>query len=152
MASRIVVLADAVAAAIVAAYGTPVAPLVVTTSSVYVPNVDPEKLLVNQRRVDVYPMNRVDAGPLSRAKIGVQNRIGVVVYERYIETGTPPKAWMDERLAWVETNIEKVLGNAKNRFLGAYPDAIEIESHSPEQLVTNKLFWSECIVTLMDEE
>lgn len=152
MASRLVELADAVVATLTTAIGTPTAPLTVTTSRVYVPSVDPESLTANARRVDVYPIGRVDAGPVSRSTDAVQNKIGVVVYERYAEAGSPSNAWIDDRMEWVETYIEANLKDPRIRESGAYVETYEVESYSPEQLATNKLFWCEVIVTLMDEQ
>ena len=152
MASRLVELAEAVVTTLTTAIGTPASPLTVTVSRVYVPSVDPETLQANQRRVDVYPIGRVDAGPLSRGTDGMQNRIGVVIYERYTDAGSPPNTWIDSRMEWVETYIEANLKNPRTRYDGAYPDTYEVESYSPEQLTTNKVFWSEIIVTLMDQE
>jgi hypothetical protein len=124
----------------------------VPVERVYVPSVDPEILQENIRKVDVYTIKREDAGPLSRGSDGMQNRIGVLIYERYTEKGTPTKAWMDERVTWVQEVLEPLLKNPSNRYDGAYPETYDCETYSPEQLTTNKLFWSEIIVTLMDEE
>jgi hypothetical protein len=122
MASRLVELADEVAAKLATAIGAPVDPLVVNVERVYVPSIDPEKLLANVRRVDVYPLTLADAGPLSRVIDAETAKIGVVVYERYTELGNAPKTWMDERLAWVETVIKPELKDPRKRFLGAYPE------------------------------
>lgn len=152
MASRQLELADLVAAAIVTAVGTPTPPSQVAVERVYVPSADPEAMQSNRRRVDVYPIKRSDAGPLSRGTDGMQNQIGVVIYERYTETGNATKEWMDARVTWVQEVIEPILKDPQTRYDGAYPETYDCETFSPEQLTTNKLFWCEIIVTLMDEE
>lgn len=110
MAARIIDLADAAAAAIEAAW-SPVAPDAVTRE--YAPDVvtnPDDPAVVTGRRVYVLPAGYGDEGFATRAELDKRYTLSVMVVERYADgPGPVPTAWVDERVAFVEEMVWRVL-------------------------------------------
>ena len=142
--ARIDELCDSVAAALTAAaHGT-----ATVTAADDVPDVDFET--ITERLVFVTPVGREDRGPVSRRQDGRAYQVGVVVVERYTAAGKMTRAWRSERTAWVDEVVVSTIGDARSRIEGAYAERIETTEDREEQ-VERKLFWSETVVTLVEE-
>jgi len=95
----------------------------VTVERVYAPDwLDPDHWLNNPnlataftgRRVYVFAGGEVHQGPFDRAADDNRYRVIVTVLERYVGAGPgPPLDWLDERLAWVESQVLDRLGDAR---------------------------------------
>lgn len=105
MAARIIEIANAVKSRIEFGWDVP-APATVTRK--YLLDVEDERGLqsLSGRQVYVFPAAMVDAGEIARSRIAeTEYRIAVLIVEPYTTAGQPSNSWLDERLAWVESDI-----------------------------------------------
>lgn len=98
--SRLIEVADAAAAAIAAAWG-PAEPDRCTRE--YGPELDFAALA--GRRVMVFPTADGEAGRVSRSEVENYYRLTVLAVEKYEPVGLPPRAWMDERVRFVDQKV-----------------------------------------------
>src|SRR5262245_26659902 len=123
----------------------------ITVERVYAPDfLSPELWLANPdlansftgRRVYVMAVSETHMGPISRAEDDDRYGVGVVTMERYAgDEPVVPTAWMDERLAWVESKVLDFLGDARVRAIkDADPMTQEwLVPYSPDMLRQHKL-------------
>lgn len=115
MAARIVEVCDAVVAAVLAEWAVVQGSAVAAPNEcarVYVTPVGPDDIgRLTGRKVWVTPANYADE-PASRGEDQDQHTVAVIVAERYPDAGAPPRAWLDERVAFVEA-VYDLLANYK---------------------------------------
>lgn len=99
------------------------------------------------RRLYVFGATQKQVSPADRGADLNEYGIAVVVMERYVgDEPVPPRAWVDERVAWVEANVYDRLGDARDNELpaGVWPDTQEWTAvYDPGLLRSHKLFRSE---------
>jgi hypothetical protein len=148
MAARIVELADLLVTAIQTAAST-----TATVERVWEAQVNPDDLTSlgkNDRRVWVFPLEDADGGPVSRAQDSTLYTFGVLVAEKCFTAGAMPRAWIDERVQWVDEKVKEVTTDARDRFGGAYPESRETDMPDADA-ARAKVFWMLTRVTLRDE-
>jgi len=137
MAARIVDLCDAV-----------VALLPTGAERVYEVSIDAETL--EGRAVYVFPSKYGYLEVLTRADDQSEYAVSVLIAERYPDAGPAPKAWLDERVEWVQDNVLDVLDDPRGAepVEGYVPWQSEVQTvYDVEELVNRKLFLSVVVIT-----
>lgn len=147
--AKCIQLADAAAQRISAAWN-PVAPNEILRDYVIPAKVD----AIVGRKVWIWPVAHATQGPATRAADIEEHQIALVIAERY--TGTeprPPKAWIDERVNFVEQSIWDLLSDVRNQFLveNVWPQSGEILVFDWTMLNKLQTFWSEIELTFREE-
>jgi hypothetical protein len=144
MAARILDVCDSLVAAIAAEWN-PTAPDGVERG--YVSPIKVGELL--GRRVYVFPLRYSDS-PASRTENLTDYGVGVVVAERYADSGVPGKDWADERVTFVEEVVYSALdfGGDKDVLVvgahkGLWTETADVTVYDPVALNKDHLFWSE---------
>ncbi len=155
--ARVDEFCDAVAAAI-ASQWAPVAPNEVITD--YAPDiglsVDEPDTLITGRKVYVWPIGYAAPETIDRAELLKQFTCGVVIVERYTTTAkSPPKAWMRERIRFVEQLVFNVLRNPNLTLLDALVPAPEEAGvidvvFDLDILIEHRAFWSQGTFTFQE--
>jgi hypothetical protein len=155
MAARINEVADAVVTAVLAAWNASIAPETVTAPDECVRTylVPADLGTLTGRKVWVTPARFADENA-SRAENLGQYTVAVVVAERYESAGPPPRAWLDERVAFVEL-LYDLLGSYGNRRASGWlsvgtparrhftESAAVGEVYAFEYLSSDHVFWAE---------
>lgn len=100
------------------------------------------------RKVTVFPGPQEDDGE-NRGEDKLDMTIGVLAVERYTDAGDPSKAWMKERLYWMENTIKGTIKNYRRTplVIGArrirLQGPIAIETFELRARNESKIFWSE---------
>lgn len=139
VAARVLDVCDACVAAIAAAWSPAGDDSV---SRVY--EVDIDAATLAGRKVYVFPagMAWVELG--TRLGDVHDEKVTVVVVERYGEAGAVPAAWLDSRVEFVQDAILDVLDDPRGQPVPGYwsqESAVEVV-YDLEELVQRKLFWS----------
>ena len=153
MAAQITTLADALTAAVLAAWNASlVAPATVAApdevSREYVADVDLDSL--TGRKVYVFSGSDYENGPVTRGEDEWVYRIQAVIVERYAEgAGRPPKAWMDARVEFVQNIVSGTLDYVRE-LLSVGGREITTQSNTVSVYDTakfseHKCFWSEVV-------
>lgn len=143
MAASVLDIADAVVAAIEAAWG-PTDPDSVERDYLFRADLD----RMQGRQVRVYPLSYTD-NPASRGSVDggesiCEFGIGVTVAERCTEAGKPSREWVDERVTFAEEKVYNVLSNR----LPGVSKSLTLEADAGSVydigiLGQNRAFWSE---------
>ena len=146
--ARIIEVCDAAVDLIVAALDNPTD---ATVSREYLPDVDAET--ITDRLVYVFPDGYSQVETNTRSQDLDEYRVVVLTVERYESAGTPPKAWIDARVLFVQQKIYETLSDARTvRLLDTiWPEVAEVTvAYDPEELRERKLFWSEAVFTFRE--
>ena len=123
-----------------------------TVERCYVPDVDTDALPAGSRRVFVFAPAYTDEGMISRRDQLSSYVINFVVVEKYGDPGAPTNEWLDELVAWTNTNIIQFLGDATKRFAGtAWADSAVVEVYDVDELIERKTFWSNISIIFKDD-
>lgn len=147
MAAQIISVAEACAAAVLAAWqasGTPPAPADGVARVYEVPLADPEYAENLQgRQVWVFPAE-YGRQAFTRGTDNRRPRIAVVVAERYTAQAPVPTAWLDERVAFVESVVFNRLADPRQPaiYTGLIPedDGASVVVYDAELLIFQRLF------------
>lgn len=161
--ARIIEVCEAVASFIRTTW-TPIAPDAVTRT--YGPDIgltpDDDATLLSGRQVFVFPASYAVPVQVTRAEVEWRYGVTVLVVERFDQdgetAGTPPVAWMDERIEFVENTIFKPLRDQDLTLLGSVIPSLaeggEVAQvnvvYDLDLFLKHRAFWSQ--VTLPFEE
>jgi hypothetical protein len=158
MAARVIETADAVAAAIRTAWA-PIAPDAATSdygAEVILDDDDPDVL--TGRKVFVFATEYAAPEFVDGASLRRTYGVGIVIVERYAAAaGTPPKAWMDARVLFVEQSIYRLLRNPDlvlSNTLVPSPEApgtVDVV-YDLDLYLQRKTFWSVCTFTFQEAD
>src|SRR5690606_19296126 len=109
VAARVTEVRDAAAAAITAALADPGEATVISR---YVYDETDFELGDGERKVVVLAEAYANNGPVRREDDEWDYTVAVLIAERYPAAGAPTEAWTDERVAWVEATIVRVLDDS----------------------------------------
>lgn len=153
MASNILTVCDALVSAIDTAWTTKVADSGATSREYIAPVSTAELSSLTGRKVYVIPGDHVKSAE-TRGENRWEYRVGVLVVERYISAGLPPKAWMDARVEFVETTIANACDYWRS-LLGisgreVWTELLETKTYDVDLLNESNLFWSEVQLDLRE--
>lgn len=127
----------------------------VTVERVYAPEwLDPDFWKDNPNLINSFTGRRIYVfGATERNEIATRGEdfndygVVVIVLERYTDQGDPPDSWVDERVAWVESQVYDRLGDPRTD-TPPVPDSLSLtcdwtQVYSPELLRKLKVFRSE---------
>ncbi|MDB5310677.1 MAG: hypothetical protein JWO38_4879 [Gemmataceae bacterium] len=158
--ARILDVCDSVVSMIQTAW-VPAAPSAV--SRVYDPDIGLTAEDVNTRlagrQVLVFPTKYESPAQASRDMLWRKHRVTVLTVERYTDgSGSPPVAWMDARVGFVEQMIFNPLRNPALVLAGqlvtqAFPapdEAAEADVYDIDIVIQDRAFWAEVRVVLQE--
>ena len=157
MNARVDQLVDAVAGALVGAWG-PTAPDGVSTE--YAPDIgltpDQADTLIQGRQVFVWPAAYGAPELLDRAELLKRYTVVVVVVERYTETTKrPPNDWIRARTAFVERQVYNLLRDPGLVLLDSLvpapeePGTVDVV-YDLDVLIEHRAFWSQASFTFQE--
>lgn len=101
------------------------------------------------RKVYVFPGRKLSIGAASRGEDRFNWSIGIVAVERCEDPGTPPIAWTDERVLWMEGTVEAAVDfDARDdhymEFSGRtlWTLSIETDIYDADKHDEDSMFWS----------
>jgi hypothetical protein len=120
----------------------------------YLIPVDVEK--IEGRKVYVFPAS-YSSEPSNREDNQDDQRIAVLVIEKFRDEGRPPKDWLDERAVFVQEKVWNLLTDPHNDLLTTaanskhWPQMAEVQAvYDIDMLDSKKVFWCEILVTFRD--
>lgn len=159
MTARVLTVADAVAANILALWQASASPPGVDddVQRVYeapVGDADGELPYIG-RQVYVFPSGYAWPEEATRAEAVNEYTVDVVVVERYLESTVPvPSSWLDVRVTFVEEIVWQPGRDPREAPLvtGAllWPDSGEVSTYDIDALREDKLFWSHARLLLRE--